>query len=92
MLRFMMMGVALVLASLIITQLLLPAAQGRLLFPLFRGKIRKAEFDLAEQKTAKRIKLMEASTIRLDHENQQHVHEALDELIEDEEQRKVKDE
>jgi len=78
-----MFCVSLMLMTLVVTQLLLPAFRGQLLFPLFRSKLRKAERDLARQETSKRIKEMEVSTIRLGHENEQRVHEALDELIDD---------
>lgn len=85
MLRIMMMCFSAVLITLVVTQVLWPALLGRLLFPLFRSKIRKAESNLTERKTRKRVQEIEARALRLEHESQQHIHEALDEMIEGEE-------
>ena len=83
MLRLLMICIAVILMTLIITQVLKPAFNGELLFPLFRSKLRRAEAKLREQEVARRIKDIEVSTLRLEIENEQLVHNVLDELIDD---------
>lgn len=78
-----MLCVSVILVTLVVTQLLLPAFMGRLLFPLFRKNIRKVEADLSYKKTHKRVREIEAIALRIEQEGEEHIHEALDELIGD---------
>ena len=87
MLRLLMVCIMVILMTFIVTQVLLPAFQGYKLFPLFRSKLRKAEADLAAKKTTKEVKTMQASAIRLELENEQVVHDVLDELIDENEEK-----
>lgn len=70
------------LITLIVTQVMWPAIMGRMLFPLFRKRVRQAESDLELKRTRKRVKELEVSALRIEQESQQHIHEALDEIIE----------
>ena len=83
MLRLFMVLIAVILMTLIITQVLRPAIKNELLFPLFRSKLRRAEAELRKQKVTKKIKNIEASALRLELENEQHIHDVLDEFIND---------
>jgi hypothetical protein len=77
------------LMTFIVTQVLLPAFNGHKLFPLFRSKLRKAEANLVDRKTTKEVKAMEATAIRLELENEQVVHDVLDEIIDDPERKRI---
>jgi len=87
MLRLLMICIMVLLMTLIVTQILLPAIKGHKLFPLFRSKLRKAESDLEDRKIDKEVRIMQASAIRMEAESEHVVHDVLDEVTEGWDQR-----
>ncbi len=89
MLRLLMICIMVLLMTLIVTQVLLPAIKGHKLFPLFRSNLREAESDLEDKKVNKEVRAIQASAIRMEAESDHIVHDALDEVTKDWDQQRV---
>lgn len=91
MLRIIMIFIAVILMTLIVTQVLKPVFTGEQLFPMFRrtkkttsSRLREAEIKLANLKAEKKINELEAKALRIQLENQAITNDVLDEFIDNE--------